>query len=176
MGGYGTVRIGMRQPGAFSALYAMSSCCLLNDLSQSDGPDAGEEAPTPAPGGGFANALFAQAAAWAPNPKNPPYFVDLPYDYDKGGIRPLIASKWAANSPVIMVDQYVPSLKAYEAIAIDIGDQDSGLESNRQLSEQLSRLGIDHTFEVYEGTHTSRVGARFETSVLPFFSRHLAGQ
>src|SRR6185436_11970285 len=29
MGGYGTVRIGMKRPDAFGALYAMSSCCLL---------------------------------------------------------------------------------------------------------------------------------------------------
>jgi enterochelin esterase-like enzyme len=31
MGGYGTMRIGMKQPGAFAAMYAMSSCCLMND-------------------------------------------------------------------------------------------------------------------------------------------------
>ena len=31
MGGYGTVRIGMKRPDAFAALYAMSSCCLLID-------------------------------------------------------------------------------------------------------------------------------------------------
>ena len=28
MGGYGTVRIGMKRPDVFSAIYAMSSCCL----------------------------------------------------------------------------------------------------------------------------------------------------
>ena len=28
MGGYGTLRIAMKQPGVFSAIYAMSSCCL----------------------------------------------------------------------------------------------------------------------------------------------------
>src|SRR5687767_13405045 len=31
MGGYGTMRIGMKQAHAFAALYAMSSCCLMND-------------------------------------------------------------------------------------------------------------------------------------------------
>ena len=31
MGGYGTMRIGMKQPAAFAALYTMSSCCLMND-------------------------------------------------------------------------------------------------------------------------------------------------
>jgi enterochelin esterase-like enzyme len=76
---------------------------------------------------------------------------------------------------VVMVDQYVSSLVTYRAIALDIGDEDGGLDSSRELSEQLTRLGIDHSFEVYEGTHTSRVGERFETSVVPFFSEHLGG-
>src|SRR3954469_10440259 len=31
MGGYGTVRIGMKRPDVFSSLYIMSACCLLND-------------------------------------------------------------------------------------------------------------------------------------------------
>ena len=94
MGGYGTMRIGMKQGHAFGALYAMSSCCLMNDpaagrggaagrgdaadvaLGALQGRGAGQGAP--ARGGGMANALSAQAAAWAPNPKNPPQFFDLP--------------------------------------------------------------------------------------------------
>jgi S-formylglutathione hydrolase FrmB len=31
MGGYGTVRIGMKRPDVFSSLYIMSACCLMND-------------------------------------------------------------------------------------------------------------------------------------------------
>src|SRR4029079_10167158 len=30
MGGYGTIRIGMKRPDVFSSLYIMSGCCLLN--------------------------------------------------------------------------------------------------------------------------------------------------
>src|SRR6185295_19865048 len=37
MGGYGTFRIGMKHPEVFSALYAMSSCCLMNN-PQPPGP------------------------------------------------------------------------------------------------------------------------------------------
>jgi hypothetical protein len=32
---------------------------------------------------------------------------------------------------------------------------------------------VAHTFEVYEGTHGNRVGARFIANVLPFFAKHL---
>ena len=86
MGGYGTVRIGMKRPDAFAALYAMSSCCLLIDPARGGDPimraareragaQASERPPArPDPAAGFANALSAQAAAWAPNPNNPPEF------------------------------------------------------------------------------------------------------
>ncbi len=33
MGGYGTMRIGMKHPEVFSSLYAMSSCCLTARLN-----------------------------------------------------------------------------------------------------------------------------------------------
>lgn len=67
MGGYGTMRIGMKHPETFGALYAMSSCCLMNDPAR-----GGEQPARQGRGGGFANALSAQAAAWAPNPDNSP--------------------------------------------------------------------------------------------------------
>src|SRR4030095_7490411 len=76
MGGYGTMRVGMKQPASFSALYAMSSCCLMNDPAAGRGAGArGEAAPGRGDGAGrgaagrgnaMANALAAQAAAWAP--------------------------------------------------------------------------------------------------------------
>lgn len=188
MGGYGTMRIGMKQPQVFGSLYAMSSCCLMNNpaagrgaaAAQSKGKQAsfanGKQAAAAkgkaGRGGGMSNALFAQAAAWAPNPLNPPQYFDLPTK--DGEIQPLIAAKWVANSPLVMVDQYVPSLKSYRAIAMDVGDQDPGAAAIQQLDAALTRLGVPHSFELYEGTHTSRVRERFETEVLPFFSQHLA--
>jgi enterochelin esterase-like enzyme len=185
MGGYGTLRIGMKQANAFGALYAMSSCCLMNDPAAGRGGAAGRgDAERGAPqgrgagqgagqgrGGGMANALSAQAAAWAPNPKNLPQFIDLPTK--DGEIQPLVAAKWIANSPLVFVDQYVPSLRSMRAIALDIGDRDPFVTTNRQLADALTRLDVPHTFEVYEGDHGNRLRERFEMHVLPFFSRHL---
>jgi S-formylglutathione hydrolase FrmB len=182
MGGYGTVRIGMKHPEVFSALYAMSSCCLMNN------PQPGGRGPAPAarpaaengdasqarpPAGraGFAKAQSAQAAAWAPNPMNPPEYFDLPEK--DGQLQPLVAAKWVANSPLVMVDQYVPNLRMYHAIAVDVGLQDTLLGNNQDLDKALTRLGIAHTFETYEGDHMSRVKDRFAANVLPFFSANL---
>lgn len=193
MGGYGTMRIGMKRPDVFGALYAMSSCCLMNDparqgargagaargdspgrATQGAAPDAGARGrgtTGAGRGGGMANALSAQAAAWAPNPMNPPQFFDLPTK--DGEIQPLVAAKWVANSPLVMVDQYVPSLKRYKAIAMDVGTMDPLGATNIDLDKALTRLGVPHTFETYEGDHGNRVRERFESKVLPFFAQQL---
>lgn len=176
MGGYGTLRIGMKYPDVFSALYAMSSCCLLNEAPPREAIEAqiADRGDAPAPEGGFANALSAQAAAWAPNPEKAPRYFDWPYE--DGEALPLVQAKWIANSPLVFVDQYVPSLRQYEAIALDIGDADSLIENNRRLVAALGRLGIEHTFEVYEGDHINRVRARFGADLWPFFSAHLTDE
>jgi len=188
MGGYGTMRIGMKQGHAFGAMYAMSSCCLMNDPAAGRGGAAGRgdagrgdagrgaapgrgQGAAQGRGGGMANALSAQAAAWAPNPKNPPEFFDVPTK--DGEIQPLVAAKWVANSPLVFVDQYVPSLRSMRAIALDVGDKDPFVTTNRQLADALTRLDVPHTIEVYDGDHGNRIRERFEMHVLPFFSRHL---
>ena len=173
MGGYGTLRIGMKHSEVFGALFAMSSCCLMNQAPSQEAVEAQQERTLNGPpaGGGFANVLLAQAAAWAPNPKNPPLFIDWPFV--AGTAQPLVQAKWAANSPLVFVDQYVPSLKSYAAIFIDVGDADSLMATNVQLSEALQRLDVEHEFEVYEGDHGNRVAQRFRENVLPFFSAEL---
>jgi S-formylglutathione hydrolase FrmB len=180
MGGYGTVRIGMKRPDAFGALYAMSSCCLLQDAQNllPGQPAAGKQAPPAADtkgkqgGGALAKALQSQAAAWAPNPQNPPQFFDLPTK--DGVLQPLVAAKWTANSPLLMVDQYVPSLKRYRAIGIEVGTRDPFITLNTQLDQALTRLGVQHKFETYDGDHGSRIKARFAENLLPFFATNLS--
>jgi S-formylglutathione hydrolase FrmB len=185
MGGYGTVRIGMKRPDVFGALYAMSSCCLLIDPAgggdavmrtareRAAAAPASEERPRgrPDPAAGFANALSAQAAAWAPNPDNPPEYFDLPFN--NGELDPRVAAKWLANAPLLMVDQYVPSLKRYRAIALDVGNADPLRADNLNLDAALTRLRVPHEFEEYEGDHGNRVTERFVSKVLPFFSQQL---
>ena len=115
--------------------------------------------------------LSAEAAAWSPDPQNPPKFFDLPVENDV--VKHEIAAKWIANSPLAMVDQYVPNLKKYRAIMMDVGLQDGLAASNEEMDKSLTRLGISHRFETYEGNHMNRVKERFETKVLPFFSQTL---
>lgn len=229
MGGYGTVRIGMKRPDVFSSMYIMSACCLMNDPTpRTGGAGAGNRGQTqaaagnatapaaPAPaaaaaaaaanpatapaaanaaagqrgagaagargagnrggaggrGNAFANTAFAEAAAWSANPNNPPTFYDEPVK--DGKVQPLVVAKWLANSPLAMIDQYATNLKKYKAVAGDVGLQDTLLASNQQLDQIMTSLGVVHTFETYEGNHTSAVPQRIESKVLPFFSNNLA--
>jgi len=176
------LRLAMKHPGIFSSIYAMSSCCLMNNPSASPTPasgaqTAGNRVSTESPQAARAHGVFrnlrsAEAAAWSPDPRNPPKFFDLPVE--DGTVHPQIAAKWIANSPLAFVDQYASNLKKYHSIRMDVGDKDNLAATNKLMDESLTRLGVTHTFEVYEGTHGNRVRERFETQVLPFFSQNLA--
>ncbi|MNC84859.1 putative esterase [compost metagenome] len=180
MGGYGALRIGMKRPEVFSNLYLMSSCCLT--ANRNPQPDAfaaagaittraqAEEA-AQAPGFGVSVSL-ASAAAWSPNPKNPPLFLDLPVR--NGKVRPDVVAKWVANAPLEMLEAHASNLQKYYGIVVDIGTADTLLEANRQLHQAMLRLRIPHQYEEYDGDHTNRVGDRLESHVLPFFSYKLA--
>jgi len=109
------------------------------------------------------------AAAWSPNPKNPPLYLDLPI----GEQAQAVLAKWAANAPLAFIDQYVLELKRYRAIAIDVGDQDGLRVDAGKLHDALDQYSIANTFEIYPGTHTSKVADRIQNHVMPFFSRSL---
>jgi enterochelin esterase-like enzyme len=187
MGGYGASRIGMKHPDVFGALYIMSPCCMSPMSGGGPGPAdqakeralAGEKkvaaakspADLAAQSPGFAAVQYATAAAWAPNPKNPPLYFDLP---TQDGIpQPEIVAKFAANAPLAFVDQYIGNLKQYRAVGMDVGDQDGLRIDAGKLHKILDNYGVANSFEIYPGTHTSAVADRFQNHVLPFFSKNL---
>jgi S-formylglutathione hydrolase FrmB len=177
MGGYGATRIGMKHPEVFGSLYIMSPCCLS---ARMPGEKAAElekaVAAMKAPSDSanlpfFTRAQLASAAAWSPDPKNPPLYLDLPTK--DGAPQPDILTKWAANAPLAFVDQYVGNLRQYRAIAMDVGDQDGLRIDAGKLHDVLDKYGISNTLQVYPGTHTSAVADRFQNHILPFFSESL---
>jgi enterochelin esterase-like enzyme len=180
MGGYGTLRIGMKYPETFSSLYSMSPCCMAASLSPSLEQFAGAlQVKTDADVAALARtdfgtkAMLASAAAWSANPKKPPLYLDLPVA--DGKVLPDVVARWAANAPLALVHQYLPQLRGYAALALDAGDMDFGIvDTVRTLDRILGDYGIEHSAEVYQGDHVNRVDQRLETKVLPFFSAHLA--
>ncbi len=180
MGGYGTIRIGMKYPDVFSSLYALSPCCMAANLAPAAEQFAGAlkvktdaDIAALAPADFGTRAMLASAAAWSANPKNPPLYIDLPLA--DGKIAPDVVARWVANAPLTMVHQYIPNLRKYAAIAVDAGDKDQPIESTvRALDQILSTYGIAHTAETYDGNHVNRIDERLTSKVLPFFTAHLA--
>ncbi|MGC4054931.1 MAG: alpha/beta fold hydrolase [Paludibaculum sp.] len=177
MGGYGASRIGMRHSDVFGSLYIMSPCCLA---PRGGGPanPATEKAlaavKTPADSATLPFGLRAQlatAAAWSPNPKNPPLYLDLPMK--DGAVQPEVLARWTANAPLAFVHQYVRNLKVYRGISMDVGDQDGLKADATKLHEVMDLYGVANSFEIYPGTHTSAVAVRFQNYVMPFFSKNL---
>jgi enterochelin esterase-like enzyme len=168
MGGYGTLRIAMKRPEVFSSIYAMSSCCLQPPLPPLTQPEAF------AGFAGLEQIKTPEAAAWSPNPANPPLFLDLPTL--EGKPQPNVVAAWSANTPLAMIHQYIPALKRLTSMAFDVGKQDGLLADNERLHAILEGYGIAHHFESFEGGHGDMVPVRFEMQVLPFFSRHLASR
>ena len=177
MGGYGATRIGMKHSDVFGSLYIMSPCCMSPRTAASLKPEdeealeAVKTAEDSAKLGFFQRAQLATAAAWSPNPENPPLYLDLPLK--DGAAQPDVLAKWAANAPLAFIDQYIGNLRQYRAIAIDVGDQDGLRLDTAKLHDVLDHYGIKHAFEIYPGTHTSRVADRFQNHVIPFFSQNL---
>lgn len=180
MGGYGATRIGMKHPEVFGSLYVMSPCCLSprstaslkpEDEKVLEGVKTSEDS---AKLGFFQRAQLATAAAWSPNPKNPPLYLDLPVK--DGAAQPDVLAKWTANAPLAFIDQYIGNLRQDRAIAIDVGDQDGLRADTAKLHNTLDLYGIKHSFEIYPGTHTSKVADRFQNHVMPFFSQNLCFQ
>src|SRR5271166_3997933 len=90
MGGYGASRIGIKHSDVFGALYIMSPCCMspmgggglvpadrmkeMAIASEKKVAAAKSPAELAAQSPGFGAAQYATAAAWAPDPRNPPLY------------------------------------------------------------------------------------------------------
>jgi enterochelin esterase-like enzyme len=173
MGGYGTMRLGLKFPEVFSSIYAMSACCFqVRPYSIEDAQAAAAltaEAVEEAEFGTLGAAPFL--AAWSPDPAAPHKFATGLLE--DGSIDPGVMARIAANSIIPMLPQYLPSLRAMDGIALDVGDQDGLKADNDALHAELDRFGIAHTYEVYEGGHGDKITARIRSHVLPFFAQHL---
>jgi S-formylglutathione hydrolase len=180
MGGFGAFRIAMRNPDVYSAVYALSPCCLAEMNFPERRPAwkvaiALKDRSEYARAGFTANLLYAMAAAYSPNPERPPFFADLPYRLEGDSLVavPDVLSKW--RGPLAMAASHIDALKRLE-IAFDAGDADALTDipvNVRALDSLLTAHRVAHMAEIYSGTHGSRIRSRIETRVFPFFSRAL---
>jgi len=179
MGGYGTMRIGEKHPEIFCSLYLLSPCCMLPGNYMPDDPDAikrleSVKSPEDVKNADFSTKIvFASAAAWSPNPKNTPLYLDLPV---KDGIpQPMVQARWWSNLPIATIDQHISGISKLKALAFDAGDKDEHIaQAIKMLDSILNNYNIKHMYEQYEGDHVNRIEERIEKKMLKFFSDNLS--
>ena len=200
MGGYGALWLAFRHPDTFGSVYAMSPCCTVLDADLAPGSDIwtraaaiksvsdldsslphGEWSPT------FAKDLLpvvavAMNAAFAPQPDTPPFFGGSPFLVGTRGAQQPNSKALAAYQTHILTTA-LPSLienaLQLKGIFIEYGAEDEFTHipvGARALSAAMAQAGIPHTLETFAGSHGSRPAERIRTSVLPWFSSHLAHQ
>lgn len=176
MGGYGALRIGMDHPDVFTAAYGMSPCCVMGDDSDfredvvlAQRAKNLKEVVAAGFGPQFAYAL---AAAFSPNLHHPPLGVDWPFD-GKGHPVTSVLARWKANQLEMITAQYAAGTQRLNALAFDVGDQDTLLPSERWLDKKMTELGLPHKYSEYDGNHNNRIHERMEKFVLPLMSKEL---
>jgi S-formylglutathione hydrolase FrmB len=189
-GGYGSIVLGMRHPDIFGAVACHSGdmgfeLCYKRDF----GPAARRIRKA----GGVASWMrdfaaqprkrsedfpaldvVAMAAAYSPNPENPPSYCDLPFDVETGELREDVWARWLEHDPLRLADRHAGALRGMRLLFLDCGTEDEFyLEMGaRQMVRKLQALGIAHEYEEFEDGHMS-IPYRYDVS-LPKLSAALA--
>jgi S-formylglutathione hydrolase len=183
MGGFGALSVAMDHPEIFSAVYALSPYGLTPVRALDPKYSASwkkllavKDRSQIAGAGFYPDLELAVAAVYSPDLNRPPLFVDLPFRLqgDSLVLVPSVEKRWA-RSWMKAVPSHAASLKKL-AIAFDAGRAD-GFEDIPQnvnaLDSLLTRLGVKHSAELYDGDHVSGIRERLESKAFPFFSQHL---
>jgi S-formylglutathione hydrolase len=179
MGGYGALYMAARHSGTFSAVYALSACCLMADLpADSLWRIRGRESLKAESSGKLttnfnANIVTALGVIYSPAPARPPFFVRFPWEGPGALVVDSIADFWR-DTPLEIIRRSSPRVLRTVNWAFDAGDRDAFPDIPRagaELHRILNEKGVAHTFEIFSGTHGDRIRERVETRLLPFFSR-----
>lgn len=185
MGGYGALKIAMKHPDIFETVYAISPGALT--IVREYGPNSPtykefSELKTTEDLSKtyFGNVIVAFGRSWSPNPNKPPFYCDVPFEFNNGDlvINQDVLKKWQDNMPVHMIENNIDNLKQLRAIKLDWG-RNAGERFTQQckmFSLRLENAGITHFAEEYIGTHVSGIytkEGRIPQQVLPFFALYL---
>ncbi len=101
---------------------------------------------------GLVLTLYAAAAAYSPDPDGRPL---MPFDLRTGQTLPEIFERWLAWDPVRLAGGHAAGLRGMRRIHLEAGRRDEvNLDlANQALSDELMRLGVAHSFELFDGGH-----------------------
>ncbi len=95
---------------------------------------------------------IGMAAAYSANPDGS---LELPIDPEDGSLREDVWARWLEWDPVRMLPDRLDALRGLRAISLECGLQDEYAlyVGTAMLHRGLEAAGIDHRFELFEGTH-----------------------
>jgi enterochelin esterase-like enzyme len=115
---------------------------------------------------------LAMAASYDPG-DTPETAIQLPFDLHTCELDNLRWNHWLSHDPLNLLESYSQQLAALNMLYIDVGsrDQYNNQYGTRVFTRRLEKLGVDHHFEEFDGTH-SGVDWRLDTS-LPMLANAL---
>jgi enterochelin esterase family protein len=181
-GGIGALWLAMRRPGLFSAAASHSGDCAFELSLERDFPVAAMQlgrrggvakvidrlrAGEPPEGGSIELLVtLCCAAAYSPQPAPEPWGFSLPFDPETGVTIPSVFEAWQQFDPLRAAASHREALASLRLLYLDAGKSDEyQLQFGaRLLSRELTRLGVAHRHEEFEGGHRN-VAHRYDVSL-----------
>jgi len=180
MGSYGAMKLTMKHPDVFGAVASLSPL-LVFEILKGLIPAVCAENPAGLTGPSldkpFTCMTYALSAAMTPNLQNPPFFVDLPFEYPSGRVNRNVWNRLLQNDPSTMLKSYSGNLASLRGIYFNCGTEDEfGFYYHTQAFHQsLNFRSIAHEYQTYSGRHYTNVFASLKKS-LAFLSRNLLAE
>ncbi len=169
-GGYAAMKLGMKHPNIFGTVANHSGLVVLEALYALT-PVVIEESPDglmgPDPTKFFTSAIYGMSAAWSPNLSNPPFFVDLPFNAPTWERVESVWSRMQEHDPFTMLDTYGDNFRSLNGIYMDCGNMDElgTCPAYDFFLQKLDAMGIDYTYENFDGGHFDKMFSRLEVSL-----------
>lgn len=169
-GGYAAFLFGMKHPDVFGTVASHSGMLVL-DVPLSIGQVIIAENPDgfmgPDPSKFLTSAGYAMSSAWSPNLNNPPFFVDLPFEYPSGNVIESVRNRWLENDPFTLLDIYADNFRSLNGIYFDYGNFDelNVGAGNDFLMQKLNAYGINYNYQTFDGGHFNKLFSRLEVSL-----------
>ncbi|GAA6136883.1 alpha/beta hydrolase family protein [Arenicella sp. 4NH20-0111] len=187
-GGHGALSIAMNHPEVFSSVYALhpvgtgTGDRLTGNYADWELLNSAKSYADVQGTSGYNDAFLMMAQSFAPNLNKPPFYVD--WITEPQGDQLVTNTQHLKNlrnnfSLTRVVESHIDNLKSLKAIGFDWGRYDANeahILGCRQLTRQLTSLGIKHIAEEFNGGPWSEKwvpNGRVENDMLPFFQRNL---
>jgi S-formylglutathione hydrolase FrmB len=183
-GGYGAMVVPMLRPDVFGALASHAGDALFECCYQRDFPTVARELRDNFEGSyevfhqqlaqsdhfdwsrfGKPFEIYGYASAYSPDLARPGE-VMLPFEISTGRLVDDVWSLWLERDPVRMAPEHAEALGSMRRIYLDAGRGDEWfLDLGAQaFSNELDKLGVDHSLELFDGKHGG-IGYRYPGAI-----------